>query len=141
MLVVDTSVLLAARDRSERHHTQCAEVLRSDDRLILPAPVVVETCQLLRTRLGARHETQFVAAVVGGVFEVVDLLADDYRRVEELMIAYEDLAIGLVDAAIVAVAERLGASDIATLNYRDFNIVRPSHRTHFTLRPELAASN
>lgn len=77
------------------------------------------------------------SGLVGGVFEVVDLLADDYRRVEEVMIAYEDLSIGFVDASIAAVAERLDASVIATLNYRDFSVVRPSRRSHVTLHPEI----
>lgn len=62
-------------------------------------------------------------------------------RVEELTNSYEGLAIALVDAAIVIVAGRLAAPGIATLNYRGFNVVRPSRRFHFMLRPAAAADS
>lgn len=35
------------------------------------------------------------------------------------------MGLGLVDASVVAIAERLGAIIIATLNHRDFRVVRP----------------
>jgi predicted nucleic acid-binding protein len=41
----------------------------------------------------------------------------------------------VVPASVVAVAERLGAKRIATLDHRDFTVVRPSHVTAFTLLP------
>ncbi len=40
---------------------------------------------------------------------------------------------GVVDASVVAVAERLGALTIATLNRRDFAVVRPVHVAAFEL--------
>jgi len=43
--------------------------------------------------------------------------------------------LGLVDASVVAVAERLGVTSIATLNARDFHVVRPRHAEAFTLLP------
>jgi hypothetical protein len=48
---------------------------------------------------------------------------------------YHDLGLGVVDSSIVAVAERLGASTIATLNRRDFTVVRPMHIAAFELLP------
>lgn len=45
------------------------------------------------------------------------------------------LPLGMVDASIVAVAERLGLSTIATLNQRHFTVVRPRHVDAFTLTP------
>ena len=35
--------------------------------------------------------------------------------------------IGLVDASVIAVAERINVTTIATLNRRDFAVVRPVH--------------
>jgi hypothetical protein len=54
----------------------------------------------------------------------------------ELVRTYADLPLGAVDAAVVATAERLGASDLATLDRRHFSIVHPSHVGSFTLLPE-----
>lgn len=44
----------------------------------------------------------------------------------ELVETYEDLGLGTVDAYVIAVAERLGAVIIATLDRRYFSVVRLS---------------
>ena len=38
-----------------------------------------------------------------------------------------DLPLGIVDAAVIAMAERLLLTEIATLDHRHFAVVRPSH--------------
>ena len=53
----------------------------------------------------------------------------------ELVETYEDLGLGTVDAYVIAVAERLGAIIIATLDRRHFSVVRPSHGFAFELAP------
>jgi predicted nucleic acid-binding protein len=45
----------------------------------------------------------------------------------ELVERYADLPLGAADASVIAIAERLGASEIATLDRRDFAVVRPRH--------------
>ncbi len=37
------------------------------------------------------------------------------------------------DASVVACAERIGAHRVATLNHRDFTVVRPTHTDALTL--------
>jgi predicted nucleic acid-binding protein len=39
------------------------------------------------------------------------------------------------DASIIAIAERLDLTTIATLNHRDFAVVRPAHCDGFELIP------
>jgi predicted nucleic acid-binding protein len=53
----------------------------------------------------------------------------------ELMDAYTDLPLGTVDAAVIATAERLGVTKIATLDRRHFIVVRPTHVASFELLP------
>jgi predicted nucleic acid-binding protein len=48
---------------------------------------------------------------------------------------YADLRLGLVDACVIALAERLDATQIATLDRRRFAAVRPQHVVAFTLLP------
>jgi hypothetical protein len=36
---------------------------------------------------------------------------------------------------VIAVAERLGANDVATLDHRHFTVVRPRHTKDFTVFP------
>ena len=46
-----------------------------------------------------------------------------------------DLPLGTVDASVVAAAERLGITEVATVDHRHFSVVRPSHIDAFTLLP------
>ena len=73
MLVVDTSVFVAAANRSEPHHDACAGLLRAEARLIVPAPVVTETCIMLARRLGTEYEVRFLKVLVAGAFEIEEL--------------------------------------------------------------------
>ncbi len=43
----------------------------------------------------------------------------------ELVRTYADLPLGAVDASVLAVAERLRLTDVATLDRRHLTIVRP----------------
>jgi hypothetical protein len=43
---------------------------------------------------------------------------------------------GTADASVIAVAERLGVIEIATIDRRHFTVVRPRHVETFTLLPE-----
>jgi hypothetical protein len=43
---------------------------------------------------------------------------------------------GTTDASVIAVAERLGVTEIATIDSRHFPVVRPLHFETFTLLPE-----
>jgi len=56
-------------------------------------------------------------------------------RAAELVAAYRDLPLGTVDAAVVAAAERLEVTRIATLDHRHFSVVRPRHVEAFELVP------
>ena len=88
---------------------------------------------LLRERLGARAERAFVASLAAGELAVEHLTHHDWRRTERLMETCGQL--GLVDASVVAIAERLKLHEIATTDRRDFSVVRPSHVERFTLIP------
>lgn len=135
MIVVDTGIFISAADASEPSHASCSELLRSNDDLVVAAPVVPEAAWLIEDRLGPQAEAKFLRFVTSGYVVLEALTAADYERCIELILQYEDLGLGLVDASVVTVAERLGVVTIATLNRRDFAVVRPSHIDAFTLVP------
>lgn len=56
-------------------------------------------------------------------------------RIAELVARYRDLPLGTIDASVVATAERLGITEIATVDRRHFSVVRPKHVDAFTLIP------
>ena len=135
MLLVDTNVLLAAADTSAPEHQLCAALLDARTDLAVAAPVAVETAWMIESRLGPLAEAAFVASVAANEIELIDLTAHDWARCVELITTYHDLRLGLVDASVIAIAERLELTTIATLNRRDFAVVRPAHTNTFELIP------
>jgi predicted nucleic acid-binding protein len=97
--------------------------------------VIVEVCQLLAARRGTEAEAAFLASLGAGELDVVDLHQADYSRAAELVKQHADLPLGAVDATVVAVAERLAVTEVATLDRRHFSVVRPAHIDAFTLLP------
>lgn len=85
--------------------------------------------------LGPRSEAGFLRLITTGQLSVADLTLDDYQRCIDLIETYTDLGLGLVDASVVTIAENLGVDTLATLNDRDFRVVRPRHVDAFTLFP------
>lgn len=136
MIVVDTGVLLAAADADDADHDSCARLLRDHrGRLSTTAPVVPECSWQIEHHLGPIAEARFLRLIVSEELKVVDLTLADYARCVELIETYADLGLGLVDASIIAVCEKLAVSTVATLNRRDFTVVRPRHVEALTLLP------
>ena len=136
-LFFDTGVLLSATDADEPRHQACAELLRENrGQLLVPVAVDLETAWLIESRLGPAAEATFLRLITTSVVQVIDLSLPDYVRCVELMEQYADLGLGLVDASIVAVAENRGITTLATLNSRDFSVVRPRQRRHSLSFPE-----
>jgi len=138
-VLIDTNVIVAAAFTTETCHQECVDLfteLRSrTELLLLPATVTAETGYLINQLGGPLREAQFLRGVADGDFEPVDLLRVDYARMDELVEQYAQLNLGTTDASIIALAERLRVSQIATLNRRDFTIVRPRHIAAFELLP------
>ncbi len=73
--------------------------------------------------------------VRGGALAIEALVEADYERVAELMSDYSDLRVGFVDAAVLAIVERLREPKLATLDTRHFAVMRPKHVKTLTLLP------
>ncbi len=132
---MDTGPLVAAYNREDRYHEVCADLLeRYPGPLLVPATVIVEVCQLVDKQLGSKAETQFVDSLLDA-FTMVQLVDDDVRRMSALMSRYASFPLGVVDASVIAVAERLNISTVATLDRRHFTVVRPCHVDAFDLLP------
>ncbi len=96
--------------------------------------MVTEVVYLLSTRLGVESEVRFLTDLAEGNLIVEKVAAPDWLRIAELVATYRDLPLGTVDASVVAAAERLDISEIATLDRRHFTVVQPNHAS-FTLLP------
>ena len=140
MILFDTGPIVAAAFTTEHHDRACSDLFAglrlARRRLILPATVAAEAGYLLDQLGGPQHESWFLAGVAEGGFELVDLTYSDYARMGELVEQYADMHLGTTDASVIALAERLNITEIATLDRRHFTAVRPSHTAAFSLLPE-----
>ena len=101
----------------------------------MPQLVITEVAYLIATRLGVSAEVRFIGDLAAGSLISEPVRAHDWLRIAELVARYRDLPLGTVDASLVAAAERMDIKAIATLDRRDFAVVRPKHVTAFELLP------
>ena len=124
MIVADTGAIVALLDNGDRHHLALRRAFEADPGAwLLPWAVLPEVAYLALTQLGPRVELAFLSDVACGAFAVEWGETADLVRAHELAARHEALGLGLVDAVVMAVAERLGAEAIATLDLRHFSAV------------------
>ena len=129
MIVADTGAVVALMDRDDRHHAALREAFESrPDEWILPWVILPEVDYIVQSRLGMDAARAFRRDVAEGAFLVAWDDGLDLPRAIELDETYADLSLGLVDALVMAMAERLDAHAIATLDLRDFGAVDLSGR-------------
>lgn len=135
-LIFDTGPLLAALDAADPDHSACAALVTAttEDRVV-PSLVLAELDYWCLRRLTADAWLTFLDDVLVGAYRVEGLTAADLRRCRELQTRYRDLALGVVDASVVTLAERLGEAKVATLDHRHFRAVRPAHVEALRLLP------
>lgn len=135
-LILDTGPLLAALDAADPDHQPCADLLiASSEDLIVPVLVLSELDYWCARRLAPSVWDAFLEDVIAGAYRVEAPTGGDLKRCRELQSRYADLALGVVDASVMALTERLGEDKLATLDRRHFSAVRPAHVEALTLLP------
>jgi uncharacterized protein len=135
-LILDTGPLLAALDAADPDHERCAELITvAREDLIVPALVLAELDYWCHRRLGADVWIAFLDDLLAGAYRFEPPGQPDLVRCRDLQTTYFDLGIGVTDASIIALVERLGERKVATLDHRHFAAVRPSHVDALTLLP------
>jgi hypothetical protein len=125
LIVADTGALIALIDADDRHHEALRALYESEaDSWLVPWAVLPEVDYMLAVHVGAKAELAFVRDVADGRWAVELGNAADLARARELCERHRALRLGLVDGVVMAMAERLGAHAIATLDVRHFGAVR-----------------
>jgi uncharacterized protein len=120
----------------DKHHVACRSLLESEPGpIIVPAPILTEVCYLAASRLGPRAEAAFLESLASGELHLEATTTGDLARMAELVRTYADFPLGAADASVIAVAERLDVTQIATIDHRHFRVVRPRHCDAFDLLP------
>jgi len=130
-VVADTGGLLRALARTPRGAASFPEyeaALVSASRVIVPALVLAEVDYFLREDRAAMRKLVAEVFDPGTRYEYEFPLPPDIVRALELDARFKDLAMGLVDGTVAAVAERRQVYRILTTDRRDFGAIRVGPR-------------
>lgn len=136
MILADSSAVIASLVPRDPVRPAVLAWLRDNrEPLGLPSPCLAEISHFLGVRATPAIESVFLRELARGSYVLLEPRAPDLLRAAVLVEQYADFPLGAVDALVVALAERLAASTIFTLDRRHFGAVRPVHRESFTLVP------
>jgi predicted nucleic acid-binding protein len=133
-LALDTGPLLAAFDAADPDHDACAALLTEAEEDLVVALVLGELDYWGSQRLDPAVWLTFLDDLLAGAYRVEAPNGEDYARCRVLQEQYADLAIGVVDASVLALVERLREDKLATLDHRHFSVLSP-HVEALTLLP------
>ena len=129
--LLDTGVIVALLDRSERHHAGCVATMEGFERpLVTCEAVIAESCYLLRGLSGAAE--MVLQNVERGVFQIPFQLTRSAAPVRSIMRKYRDVPADFADACLIHLAEELNTGDILTLD-GDFQLYRWHRNRPFSL--------
>jgi uncharacterized protein len=135
-LVLDTGPLLAALDAADPDHERCATLLtEATEDLVVPTLVLSELDYWCHERLDVSVWLAFLDDLLEGAYRSNPPTGDDLARCRALQEQYADLGVGVVDASVLALVERLGEDKLATLDHRHFSVLRPAHVEALRLLP------
>lgn len=135
-VLLDTGVIVALLDRSEKFHQSCAAILQ-DLRvpLVTCEAVIAESCYLLRN-LPRAAET-VIENVEAAIFQIPYQLSQDAVATKQCLRKYRDHNIDLADACLIRLADQFETPDILTLD-KDFQIYRWGRNKPFNLLIDIA---
>ena len=135
-MLVDSSALLAAMFHDQRRHSECGQILSESGGPLVLSPIVLAEMDYLITKLATiTEEIRFLGDVASGAYELALFRAEDIARAREVIEQYSDLGIGLADASIVVLSEKLDVLDLLTLDERHFRALRGAGGRPFRILP------
>jgi uncharacterized protein len=121
-VLLDTGVVVALLDRSERHHRDCAAFIETlAAPLVTCEAVIAESCYLLRKM--PRAAEAVLENVATGVFQIPFQLPRSAHAIQRVLRKYKDRGVDLADACLIHLADEFSSGEILTLD-RDFMVYR-----------------
>ena len=135
-IIGDTSFVYAAYNPDDTYHEAAASFGETNtEPVIVPDVILPELGFLFERDLGYSGVVKFFDQFRHVGWRLVPMLNSDLQRVFEIAERYANAELDVVDCCIIALAERLQITRIATFDRRDFGIVRPRHTPFFDLLP------
>jgi predicted nucleic acid-binding protein len=140
-LIIDAGPLYAQADADQPQHRQVVDVLLAERGPLVTSQIVAaEVDYLILRRLGIDVEIAFLKDLAEGTYTVECLTRAELDTARVVVEQYRDLKLGLADASLIVLAQRLGTTRILSLDFRAFRAVRPLQGGTFTLVPDDGAA-
>ncbi|MGO8935238.1 MAG: type II toxin-antitoxin system VapC family toxin [Terracidiphilus sp.] len=115
-LFVDTSILYAAVDASDRDNGRAQAILKSGEPLVITDHILVEAWMLFSRRLGRSVAERFWDGLRGGIAAVETVGPADIEAAWQIGQSWQDQDFSIVDRTSFAVMRRLGIERAASLD-------------------------
>lgn len=120
-VIADSGFVVALGIRRDPRHTAAKAFLAGyKGQIIVPAPVVVESCFFFSTAA----KVALFDWLGRGPAKVAELPAQAYAEIGTILTRYAALDPDFTDAAIVWLADGIGCRGILTMDTRDFGVYR-----------------
>jgi predicted nucleic acid-binding protein len=134
--ILDVSFLVAAADASDINHGAARAWLRRvDEPLAVCALTLGEADLVLQAALGAAATLALLESIVRGQVRLVAPADADLERAADLVREHAEHRPRLADALLVAAAERVRATRIATFDRRPLAVLRAPGSRGIPLEP------
>lgn len=135
-VLVDSSFLYALFRKTDPDHQAVRAVFETlKAEFIIPQVVLTEAAWLFNRAGGMPLVSAFLDLLAAARFPLQEVNYDDLKRASELMRQYPGTKLELVDCCVVALAERLEITHVATLDRRDFGIIRTQDNAFLEVVP------
>ncbi len=135
-ILVDTGFVYALFQPADPPHERAIAFSEANSEpMLLPAVILPELGFLFGRDNGYAGVIQWLEQFRYTEAQMAPMIQEDLGRIYEIAEKYADSRFDVVDCCIMAIAERLQITKIATFDRRDFSIVVPSHTDFFEMLP------
>ena len=135
-ILIDSGFLAAIYNRLDTNHDRAARFIKQNvAELLIPEVTLTEVAFLLNREGGVPAVAMFLRTFAASKPVLQSLTLPDLDRARAIMLTYASARLDFVDCCVMALSERLNISQVATFDWRDFAIFRPSHCPALALLP------
>jgi predicted nucleic acid-binding protein len=125
VIIIDTSAILAYMNSADTHHEEVSAWLEIEQDDLATTPLVIAEVDHLVGAWGGPVALSALRADLAAGAYLVEWWSGAIAAAVRVADRYADNGLGLTDASLVVLAERLAAIDVATFDERHFRTVRP----------------
>ncbi len=136
MILADTSGLLCLFNVREPQHPAVRDIVAQETSPIVLSPyVIAELDYLISSRLGHSSELAVLSELASSAYTHACLDREDLRACADVIARHSDARLGVTDASLLVLADRLDVDRVLTLDRRHFSKARTPNGRALTLLP------